>query len=1172
MILTFPDLDTVRLALTSGAVAAAAALAPAVARFEADGRVWVETTAELPRKALAELRRLGAATGKPPATVPAIQVSCWLQLLPLQRSADPVARPGQAPVLFELAEGEPLSSLVSEVLRLGNDRQGYRRLDDPQGKNPGRVLLRVVEPPYYSLLRAIDRDGQASAPVAYVEQAPRVWVQLGYRHPLGDHLKPPPGQLLFLRPPRRWAVIEDAPFRDIYEVLEFTLPGQKTRWQEGELGRRLTVPLRLGRGGPSAAPGLWVLRERPVDQLDELVRGADDALLSRLAFAVGEKGGEKVIVLKVRPSKQAPPALVLDAVDFCHFQRMPNLFLPAGTRLNPPLRRDAVRRLLADDPTMVTWLYPGPDGGFTPESLPDSAFRPLSDWIDYVLEHDHEALQAWVESARFEFEPFVCDEDEPGDRPKKPLREPRAKAPPRSSAPRPGGKAEKDGNAEPKKAAPDQAPEAEPLAEAAAAPPDELRQQLTALEQRFLDVDGGLDAPERLALWPEMAALNARLNSVDDAGVCWLNAMWAEDESPAARALAWFRAEAQAVPARKEAGWPKGRTWATAAALAPRGAAVEAAHLDLLLNLKDPSSADVRALAAYVFWAGCQKQPPEALLKRLGPVGHFLEAHGESIPVRAVWLASLGRHRLSGGDALGLARARDRLLERLFRNGLRPEQDLASFLRFSGPAGNQRFRTVRQWLAALCDKARRWVEEKGRITPTSSNREPRTTAYIDLLFAFGLAKLGETEACNRLRERATTELIGEGEAHEFLLQAYDYRIRQALDGKPHAGPLPAEQMDYLAELMRQRKEAKETSGTGPVYVIDRLRWLSRILEPDQRVEPYRHTTPFMNDLERAVRELPDMADRDQLAERVRGLLHRVPKGKDAPEVRARVLRAALDQAPRVGEDFSAELLAHVPAAFDALPPAAGTIDFADQADLLEKALFVAAHFDRKEDVQQLVTRFGRLLETQRDAPTVEALDSLAAQSFRGLRKLGMQQEIRNLLKLLKDVLLRDRDLSVLEDPQWRARQPAALRALLHVAASWYYFGDYGQAEVVLKAARGALLAPLPKGADRRPAVSGREVKDRTALARAYAAALGQAPVEMAQRNFEELFEKLDGILDTFTTNDHYSQCQLQVVEAVVLAVVSDDFTVGPAVRRWLDEDEYLVRRRIHQDVRAMVSH
>src|SRR5205814_6060646 len=43
------------------------------------------------------------------------------------------------------------------------------------------------------------------------------------------------------------------------------------------------------------------------------------------------------------------------------------------------LRRDAVRRLLADDPAQVVWLMPQADGKFTPEVLPDSAFRPLED-------------------------------------------------------------------------------------------------------------------------------------------------------------------------------------------------------------------------------------------------------------------------------------------------------------------------------------------------------------------------------------------------------------------------------------------------------------------------------------------------------------------------------------------------------------------------------------------------------------------------------------------------------------------------------------------------------------------------------------------------------------------------------------------------------------------------
>ena len=41
-----------------------------------------------------------------------------------------------------------------------------------------------------------------------------------------------------------------------------------------------------------------------------------------------------------------------------------------------------------------------------------------------------------------------------------------------------------------------------------------------------------------------------------------------------------------------------------------------------------------------------------------------------------------------------------------------------------------------------------------------------------------------------------------------------------------------------------------------------------------------------------------------------------------------------------------------------------------------------------------------------------------------------------------------------------------------------------------------------------------------------------------------------------------------IVAARGLAVVSDDFTLGANARRWLDDDEYLVRRRVHQEYRA----
>jgi hypothetical protein len=97
-------------------------------------------------------------------------------------------------------------------------------------------------------------------------------------------------------------------------------------------------------------------------------------------------------------------------------------------------------------------------------------------------------------------------------------------------------------------------------------------------------------------------------------------------------------------------------------------------------------------------------------------------------------------------------------------------------------------------------------------------------------------------------------------------------------------------------------------------------------------------------------------------------------------------------------------------------------------------------------------------------------------------------------------------------------------------------------------------------------------REKTLLAVNYAQTLGQAPVEVAQKRLEELFQKLTGIRDTYTTNQYYSLSQLDVIEAVVRAVVSDDFTQGPQARRWLDDDEYLVRRRIHRDLRSMMAH
>jgi hypothetical protein len=271
-----------------------------------------------------------------------------------------------------------------------------------------------------------------------------------------------------------------------------------------------------------------------------------------------------------------------------------------------------------------------------------------------------------------------------------------------------------------------------------------------------------------------------------------------------------------------------------------------------------------------------------------------------------------------------------------------------------------------------------------------------------------------------------------------------------------------------------------------------------------------------------------------------------------------VLRAGLEAAPRVGEEFARRLLEQAIPAYDALPEPKELAALMEQAAFLEKALFAAGHFGRVEHVHPLVARLQRMLRAQKGAQALTALDSLAAQCFRGLRKLGMRDEIDQLLRQMAELVLEGQDIKTV-DFKRREQGPAALRALLHVAAGWYYFGRDSQAEPILQATRALLLqGDLPP-------------RDQTQLACAYAKAVGEAPVEVAQKRLEEVFRSLRGIRDIYMSSSHFQVSQLDVVEAVVLAVVSENFTLGTQARRWLDDDELLVRRRIHHETRVLAA-
>lgn len=1148
MILMFPDVDTLKLALAGSIVGPDVTLAPATLTIDAQGRLYVEPDTDLSTATRKNLDRIGAKGSRRHGSTVKERVATWLQIIPLVKDQAQPTLASQTPVLFELESADDLPLLVSEMLRLGNDKQSFRWFDAEDGTS--RVLLRVLGPPYYTLLRAIDRtaSGTKGAVRAYLEPTPRVWIEIGFTHPFATQIKAPEGQLLLLRSPRHWLVLDESPFQDAYDLLEFDLPKVPVGWNETQPLEKIEVPLKLAAGNAADVAELWVLRQNAFEQLDAFVRDADATLAQRLTFAVASDAeGKKLIVLRTRPSKLPPPVLPFEnALGFKPFWKLPNLFLPVGKRLHPTLRRDAVRRLLADDPDRVVWLHPGSAGEFTPESVPDSAFRPLEDWVEYIIETNQQPLKEWIEASRFDFDSFICSES-PGPKPKPPeteveLREPAA---PARVAPDAAPKAVKPRT---KPTAPAKA-ELAPLPEVQ--PPSAWRIQREGLEERFLAVDGPLDSPERVAMWPELAEANAGEGSLTEAGLCWLNAMWSANGSAGASPSRWFRAE-----------FPSGM--------------LDAKEFDRRLANRKPSVEDLRSTVAGFLWLSYQDPVPAWLPERLPAVQQFFETNEGSIPVRSVWLVALRQAKLAGADVLGLARVRDRLVFRLQEEGLRAERDLPLFLRYAGLKDSSRLRVARDKALELHQIARRW-----------SAAIPVNLPFIDLFFSFALARLGESVASKQLLDDARQSLtIGEeatsGLANSFYLPAFEYRIAQAIDGKPHRGAFPAEVMEKLEEVRKKRAATAATTSTdkgrapgasksdpywSALYVMDRMREESRILEPNELPDPYRASKQLDDPRETELLHLTDVYDPAELGLRIQRLYKHSLTAKSPKDFRCRVLKHALPLAPRIGERFALELLKLVPDAVTregltvGNPPTQNELTRI-RGEIIDRALVLAAQYGQTDYVQKLATQFADLIRTEPEESRHLFIDVAMGQCLRNLKKLGMRDQIDRLLARVQSLVFPTGTVEDLREKHTRLDSWArTLQTLLHLAGGWLMLGQTSRAHEVLDAARAELLAPKSKFLP----------KDFTDLAQAYIAAVGHGSSEAGIERIKEFFAKVpaSAIPNNWTGSQTYSRLHLKLIEEVVHAVTSDEFALGPAGRRWLDEDEYLVRNRIHADLNRL---
>jgi cellulose synthase operon protein C len=400
----------------------------------------------------------------------------------------------------------------------------------------------------------------------------------------------------------------------------------------------------------------------------------------------------------------------------------------------------------------------------------------------------------------------------------------------------------------------------------------------------------------------------------------------------------------------------------------------------------------------------------------------------------------------------------------------------------------------------------------------------------------------------------------------FLYKAFKSRVDQVLAGKLPVGPLSPEHLDEIEDI---HKRSGQGAPNNPLklayYVISRMRDQSNILEPHEKLDPYAEWTKSQDPLKKELAELHSIRDPNRLAERVRKLAKEPIAGKSSKEVQFSLLHEAIPLSPRVGEAFAVELLQQVPATLASWPPpnTPETQEIAKkQGDLLHRALSQAGNYDRRDLVKNLVDEFSNLIHSKKDEDRFRLINAVGGQSLRVMKRLGMRDEIdRFFTKLHSEIL---RGASTAELRKKYASKPdlwaAVLQTQLNLAGGWMMFGLLERAMPIVDEARNELLNPQ---------VVKLPAKEYTSLAQAYVSALGQGPSEIGMVRITELFRKMDEkrISNTWTTAQYYSRFHLNLVEDVIRSIVSDDFALGPGGRKWLDDDEYLVRRRIHADMK-----
>lgn len=1111
--LGFRDSQALQVVLTSGLCPAEVVVSGARIGQGAGGSLVLAPERPLPKAALQQLRAAGVVID---AELPgdAHAVCCWAEAVVPARVAVPAI---PALVLLMTERAASLVDLAAELVRLGCDRQELLVAG-------GMGVIRVVDPPTYTVMRALDHEAglRAFAPDPPAQEA--VWTELGYRYPLADRLRAAPGTLLLVGGDH-WRMVPDTGWRGLDAVLELEVPAERTAMVPATaLPARRRIELRLS-GGRREPPSLWLLRQGGVAAIDKLLAYLPEDIVARLVFAV-TAGDDPLVIVRARSGRHAPPELALAAEEYAPLADLPDVYAPAGSIVEPPLRRERLRQILTGPGEPggaggeVLWLAPLPDRRFRVERIADSAFAPLAAWADYVLHASAPALVPWMRATELDFAPFVStglewasgppapgdgDGEAGGDRRRK-QRPTRPRAP---VSPAQGAAATVQGPSERTRATRDTEPQVGP----SDAPVAEVMvdAELAALEAAFVELDAPGDAPERIVLLDRLATSYARLGRRRDAGLCFARAVW---EAPAAE-----------VQARLDA-------W-----IAADGGLAGERALGRILASHAPELDDVRIVAALAAQApGDARATGPAFARGARPdllgdphrVQRWLDDHDGELDARTMWLARVGLARRAGGDPLGLAHTRDRILARL-AGGLSVERELPAFLRLAGRTGALGNASGEHLTRALEELAQRIAKTRRKRSTTEAPAQ-LTGAYVNFQLAHGFARIGKHERARALVQEARGALaqVASDPVHAYLSAAFGVRVEQAIAGVVPETPLPEALGAQLAALDRLAR-----------YKVDRLREASRILEPLASPDPFGNFIDQQGGSRG--REFAALRGIAEPVARARAVAQLVEVAAASEPDRERLIDGILDALLGLPEAEAVPILVRT-------TPLIARLAEPRRAVLYAGALVVAGHFGRTDLVPGLLAQLGAAIR----AVAATDLERVLQHSLRALRRIGLRAEIAELLAEAEHAR--------------PGSETGALFGRLAIAAGLAFLGDTARALPIFDQARTALsddfqaLGEGRKDGARPPPTRPLE------LTRALALAYAQAPLANALGGIAELFVHLRDITDNLNTNSHFCLSVLHFVESLVLGITSDDLALGEAGRRFVEDDEHLIRRRLHRDL------